>query len=66
MSLYELEVGWAVTATERRYLRWELLASEEVVGVFPTSREDMLAVLFDGESWQFHEWASTLAPQAAA
>jgi hypothetical protein len=33
MSVYELEVGWAVTADERRYLRWELLASDEVLGL---------------------------------
>ena len=26
MSIYELEIGWAKTANERRYLGWELLA----------------------------------------
>jgi hypothetical protein len=66
MSLYELEVGWAETANERRYLDWELLACEEVLGVFPASREDALAVLFDGEPWDFREWASTVSPRAAA
>ena len=60
MSVYELEVGWAVTAAERRYLRWELLASEEVLGVFATPREDVLAVLFAGEPHEFHAWAGTL------
>jgi hypothetical protein len=66
MSMYELEIGWAVTAAERRYLHWELLACEEVLGFFLTQREDTLAVLFDGESSAFHEWAGTLAPEAAA
>lgn len=66
MSMYELEIGWAETAAERRYLRWELLACEEVLGVFLTSREDVLAVLFAGERWEFTEWANTLAPRAAA
>jgi hypothetical protein len=61
VSVYELEVGWAVTAAERRYLRWELLASKEVLGVFATSRDDVLAVLFAGEPHDFREWASTLA-----
>ena len=66
MRLYELEIGWARTANERRYLHWELLASEEVLGVFLTPREDALAVLFDGEPREFREWASTVAPQVAA
>ena len=65
-SMYELEIGWAVTAGERRCLLWELLACEEVLGVFLTSREDVLAVLFHGERWEFHEWASMLAPEAVA
>ena len=66
MSLYELEIGWAETANERRYLQWELLACEEVLGVFPALRENALALLFDGGPWEFHEWASTVAPQVAA
>ena len=66
MSLNELEIGWAQTANERRYLRWELLACEEVLGVFPASRESALALLFDGDPWEFREWASTVAPQVAA
>lgn len=66
MSLYELEVGWAETAAERRYLDWELLACEEVLGVFPATREDALIVLFDGVRRDFQQWASTVAPRAAA
>jgi len=65
MRLYELEIGWAQTPNERRYLRWELLACDGVLAVFPTSREDVLALLFDGEQWEFHEWASAVAPQVA-
>ncbi len=48
MSLYELEIGWAASPDERRYLRWELLACDEVCGVFSTARDDTLAVLFNG------------------
>jgi hypothetical protein len=66
MSLYELKIGWARTANERRYLQWELLACEEVLGVFPASRENTLALLFDGEPWEFRAWASTVAPEVAA
>jgi hypothetical protein len=66
MSMYELEVGWAVTANTRRHLRWELLTCEGVLGVFRTPREDVLVVLFQGEPREFHDWASTLARQAAA
>jgi hypothetical protein len=66
MSIYELEISWAVTADERRYLHWELLACEEVLGAFLTARDDVLAVLFDGGPREFHEWARMLAPQAAA
>jgi hypothetical protein len=66
MSIYELEIGWAVTAGERRYLHWELLACEEVLGVFLSGRDEVLAVLFDGGPREFHDWAGTLAPRAAA
>ena len=66
MSLYELEIGWAETANERRYLRWELLTCDEVLGVFHTAREETLAVLFDGGRREFREWASTIGPQVAA
>ena len=64
MSIYELEIGWAKTANERRYLRWELLAHDEVRGVFQTAREDVLAVLFSGERRDFHDWARSLAQSA--
>ena len=66
MSLNELEIGWAQTANERRYLQWELLACDDVHGVFHTAREEALAVLFDGEPREFHDWASTIASRAAA
>ena len=66
MSVYELEIGWAKTANEQRYLRWELFATEEVLGVFPASRENALTLLFDGEPWEFRAWASTVAPEPTA
>ena len=66
MSIYELEIDWAVTAYERRYLHWELLACDEVVGVFHAARDGALAVLFDGGAREFRDWATTLAPGAAA
>jgi hypothetical protein len=66
MSLYELEISWAQTANECRYLHWELLACDDVHGVFHTAREEALAVLFDGGRREFDHWASTLAPQVTA
>ena len=66
MSLYELEIGWAQTVDERRYLRWELLACDAVRGVFHAAREEALAVLFDGGRREFQDWASTIAPEAVA
>ena len=63
MSIYELHVGWAESANERRYLRWELLACDEVRGVFPTAHEHTLAVLFSGDRLDFREWARSLAPE---
>jgi hypothetical protein len=66
MSLYELEIRWAQTANERRYLQWELLACDDVHGVFHTAREEALAVLFDGGRREFDDWASTIASGAAA
>ena len=66
MSLYELEISWAQTAHELRYLRWELVACEEVRGVFDTARDEVLALLFDGGRREFHDWARTIAPQVAA
>jgi hypothetical protein len=65
MSIYELEIGWAASANERRYLRWELLACEEVHGVFQTAREDTLAVLFSGDRLGFRTWARSLEPETA-
>lgn len=65
MSIYELDISWAITANERRYLRWELLACERVRGVFSTAREDMLAVLFSGDRIGFAEWGRTLEPEGA-
>ena len=62
MSIYELDVSWAITADERRQLRWELLACEWVRGVFLTAREDVLAVLFNGDRLDFDSWARTLEP----
>ena len=66
MSLYELHIGWAETTGERRYLRWELLGCDEVLGVFPTPRADILTVLFTGGRDRFYEWARSLAPEPVA
>jgi hypothetical protein len=63
VSIYELDIGWAATANERRYLRWELLACDEVRGVFQTPREDTLAVLFSGDRVGFSFWARSLEPE---
>ena len=63
MSLYELEIAWATSESERRYLRWELLACEEVLGVFLTARDDMLAVLFTGGRLRFLDWARSVKPE---
>ena len=65
MSVYELDTSWATTANERRSLHWELLASEEVRGVFLTAREDALAVLFSGDRRSFDAWARSLEPGGA-
>jgi hypothetical protein len=62
MSVYELDISWALTANERRHLHWELLACEAVRGVFLTAREDVLAVLFAGDRVGFDAWARTLQP----
>ena len=66
MSLYELEISWAQNANEHRSLRWELLACDEVLGVFPTARDEVLAVLFVGHQRAFRDWASTVRPEVAA
>jgi len=66
MSLYELEIGWAQTANERRYLQWELLTCDDVRGVFHSVREEALAVLFDCGRREFQDWARTILPEAVA
>ena len=63
MSIYELDIGWATTASERRYLHWMLVACDEVGGVFLTARDDVLAVLFNGDRGGFGALARTLAPE---
>ncbi len=65
MSIYELEIGWAETTDQLRALRWELLACNDVVGVFRTTREDLLAVLFSGGRPRFDTWARSLVAAAA-
>jgi hypothetical protein len=62
MSVYELDISWAATASERRHLHWELLACEEVLGVFLTASEDSVAVLFAGDCLGFRAWATRLDP----
>jgi hypothetical protein len=64
MRVFELDISWAATASERRHLQWELLAREEVRGVFLTAREDVLTVLFSGDFRAFDAWARTLEPGA--
>lgn len=64
MSLYALDISWAGTEDERRYLRWELLACEQVQGVFLSAREGVLLVLFSGDPTGFAEWTETLDPAA--
>jgi hypothetical protein len=61
MNIYELDISWATTANERRYLHWELLASERVRAVFVTARDDVLAVLFGGDRRDFDAGSRTLA-----
>lgn len=63
MSIHELEIGWASTASRRRYLHWELLAHDGVLGVFQTARGNVLAVLFSGDPLAFRKWARSLAPE---
>ena len=62
MSICRLDIGWAVTANQRRHLHWELLACEEVLGVFLTAREDSVAVLFAGDRLGFRTWVTALEP----
>jgi hypothetical protein len=65
MSIYELDIGWATTASERRYLHWMLVACDEIGGVFLTARDDVLAVLFTGDRSSFDALALLLDPGAA-
>jgi hypothetical protein len=62
MNIYELDIGWATTAAERRYLHWMLVACDEVGGVFLTARDDVLAVLFSGERTSFDALARMIEP----
>jgi hypothetical protein len=63
MSVYELDISWATSASDRRRLRWELTAADEVKGVFLTARDDVLAVLYKGNRREFRALARTLAPE---
>ncbi|HEU5212030.1 MAG TPA: hypothetical protein VFU10_04615 [Gaiellaceae bacterium] len=63
MSVYELDISWAATASERRRLQWELLACEKVLGVFLTAREESVAILFAGDRLGFRTWANALEPE---
>jgi len=60
MSMYMLDTSWATTADERRHLHWELLASDQVRGVFLIARDDTLVVLFSGDSRAFDAFESGL------
>jgi hypothetical protein len=60
VTINELDIGWAATENQRRYLRWELLACDEVRGVFHTDHEYTLAVLYDGDRFDFGAWARSL------
>ena len=61
MTLRELEIGWAASEHEWRDLHWELLACDEVLGVFYSDRKHTLAVLYDGDRFDFHAWVNSLA-----
>jgi len=62
MSIYELDISWAITATLLRRLHWGLIADDEVSGVFLTTRDDVLAVLFNSDRGAFDALARTLTP----
>jgi hypothetical protein len=57
MGIFMLDTSRATTADAQRHLRWELLASDEVLGVFPAERDDALAVVFSGDRGAFRTWA---------
>ena len=62
MTLCDLDTSLVLTHWERNYLLWELLACDEVRGVFLTTQADVLTVLSDADRPDFEEWASTLVP----
>jgi hypothetical protein len=62
VTINELDIGWAATENQQRYLHWELLACDEIRGVFETDREHTLAVLYDGDRFDFGTWARSLTP----
>ena len=62
MSIYELDISWAMTASDRRRLNWGLIADDEVTGVFLTGRDDVLAVLYSGDRNGFDALVRRLAP----
>ena len=65
LSIDELEIGWAATANQRRYLDWELLACDEVRGVFPAARDDtLLRQRPSGDRLDFRTWARSLVEEA--
>jgi hypothetical protein len=63
MIVYELDISWATTASERRRLRWELTAADGVKGAFLTARDDALAVLYQGDRRDYEALAQTLGPE---
>ena len=63
MSIYELDISCAMTTNERRRLYWQLIVADEVSGVFLTARDNVLAVLFNGDRQGFEALARTLAPE---
>ena len=64
MSLHALDTSWAAATDDLNYLRWALLACDEIHGVFPTAQADVLIVLFEGDRPDFEEWASTVIPDS--
>ena len=60
MTIHELDISWATSADEIRRLHWELLACDEVHGVFLTGRDETLAVLFEGDRDGFERWRRSI------
>ena len=65
MNVYVLDTSWVTTVEEARHLHWELLASDDVRGVFTNGGEDALAVLFAGDRRPFEAWTRTIEPRGA-